>query len=205
MTVPITPVDNFDTSINIPAPGEAVTSAAIALGVQSNADRSEFIFNRVPACSDQTSVTVPITLGIGDTVNWEFDGDFAAWAQTTTGIGYLRFDVTNILPRGAFWRSAKMFVAPVGGHGAFNASDLPVIAAHKSTHTDYVSAPGVIIATPDPSANNAEYELDHTVETAPFSEQVLVGVSYQVAIVGELPSWGVPFSKITAIEIGWTI
>lgn len=205
MTVPITPVNNFETSINIPAPGEGVTSAAIALGVQANANRSEnnnSRLNDIPQVNTVTNYLVPI-LGyktLGTTHQWIYGGAFGAIEDNNANASPIFWDI-NVPPVGSTIDSFTIYC-----NGQSGRADIPqfppVVQLYR--YNKATNAGTLVASATDPSGFVA-YELDHTIPKTGIGEIVLADEQYQILVFAEDGTNATAnLFTIFAIEIGWT-
>ncbi len=205
MTVPISPVNNFETSINIPAPGEGVTSAAIALGVQANANRSEnnnSRLNDIPQVSTVTNYLVPI-LGykmLGTSNPWAFDGSFGALLDKAANAAPVFWDI-QVPPPGSTIDSFTVYCNGHSGRADIPATPPSVILQRLNKVTNS----STVVASQSDTAGFVAYELDHTIVKTAIGEIVLADEQYQIVIFAEDSTNALPdLFTIFAIEIGWT-
>ncbi|MCK5318643.1 MAG: hypothetical protein KAJ55_12065 [Anaerolineales bacterium] len=208
MTVPISPVNNFETSINIPGPGEGVTSAAIALGVQANADRSEnnnSRLNDIPQVNTVTNYSLPLTSFKTD----DADDGWALSSQTANVVA------TTAFQRSATWSiqvpkpgvtidSFKVYTSNDTGRGGVPApADMPVIYLVQLSNVDNTLF--IVTQVTDPSLTLAAYEADHTIEATGIGHAIVANQRYSILATSEKGANAAADKfGINAIEIGWT-
>lgn len=198
MTTAIVPVNAYGVSLSIPADGEGVSSASVALYVQEIANRLEFIRQRVPGANpvaNLMNVARPMgeaVIAAGSTV-WQINFT----ASTCSVVNNLAVSVGEVfllnldkLVPGAIIRNFSAIARGAAAHAALPAV-MPKIELVKCDFTAYLggaAAPAftVIDTQADTSASTAAYQLSHLIsKTLAAPETVGVNTSYALRMTGE--------------------
>ncbi len=200
MATNITPVDVFTTTITIPTDGDAVNGTEVALTTQALANRTENNNTRltandaliagnttrldaVPRLNDGTFL-VPLFSGMER--NLASDG----WLAGTPGIrnqadgAGMSWDITPMLPAvGSTIDSIVVTVGPAAfPNVSYPSGDLPFAQLMRVPHAT-PDAPVSLDSTDDPSSNQAEMDVQHTIVLSP-AETILVDTNYELRIFG---------------------
>ncbi len=212
MSINITPVDEFTATITVAEDGDAVNGTEKALTAQALANRSEFLFNRMPQGSVQTAYPVSmssIALQFSDNVDsWELSSPNAWLQKSLTSTKIVTADITHLLPVGGTLDSVRARVDGIASHAAGfpGALDpqLPFIQVTSVVRTTQaLSTFGKVI---DPSTSNAEYEQLHVIESPGLAVTIDPLSSYFIEFRGETGGgWGeIDSCALVALELGWT-
>ncbi len=210
----ITPLDQFTSPVIVPDDGDAVNGTETLLTAQALADRSQFLFNRMPQGVAQTAYPVSmsaISIKGGSFNNLSWLPGTAGWLQESLTSTFRPIaDITQLLPVGGTLDTIRAHVlgaADSAPHGAFPGAldaQLPFIQLVSLVRSTQVEATaGTVI---DPSTSNAEYEVIHTIESTGLAVTVDPLKNYFIEFRGETGAgWGIVDScAIVAFEIGWT-
>ncbi len=213
MTVPISPVNNFETSINIPGPGEGVTSAAIALGVQANADRSEnnnSRLNDIQMVNTQTGTGgyIPHFGGALDIPSLVWSGGLYGQLRQRDALATIYYDITPYLPPpGGVINSYTLYVNGHDGGSAHGGFTLTLPQAFITKKLITADSPGTIFGSgvTDPSVDLAAYEIPHNFGETGLAETIVADTVYTLSVIGE---FGADFEALAfaiyGVRVGWT-
>lgn len=185
MTVTITSVSTPPAAtLVIPADGESVDSASVALYVQTLANSVEYLRLRTRGNADQQRFRVPLDIGnsyggvwmkvnpLGGTIGEGRPG----WACGSNTSGILTFMITHLLPPWGIIQGASCLFDGGAGHGALpaNKPSLSLVkwATDFGNPTSYTT-PGTIIQTKvDTATSVPAYEAVHSILLDPVAETI---------------------------------
>lgn len=197
MTTVIIPVNAYAASLSIPADGEGVSAASVALYVQEIANRLEFIRQRTPGTNPSTNImnvgkpAGDSLLTAGSTV-WQ--ANFTA--SSTPVINNLVISSTEVficpifLAAGTVIRNFSAILRGAGAHVGLPAV-MPKIELVKLDYAGYIGA-GVappyaaVDSQSDISGTTAAYQLAHTVsKTLAAPQTVGANEAWALRMTGE--------------------
>ncbi len=213
----ITPLDEFTSPVVVPDDGDAVNGTETLLTAQALADRTQFVFNRVPQAQTVTDFLVPLSSGMNTSITAVSPFDKPVWVygmNTASPIGWLQndisgtsqpqigFDVGQFIPPAGSTLDSVTFHVEADGHGGSLPANLPELTLSRHG-TDGVRTE--IDAQIDTSASIGAYEANHTIALTSLSHTILANTQYRVELRGESGANSVTLVLlVTALELGWT-